>query len=136
MPPDADAVEGSLRVNIRPGARILSTLRHLNYRSWFALAEFVDNALQSFLDNRERINTVSATKQARVTVSIEIEATPPARIAIRDDAAGNRARGFRARVPAGGNSPGRKWPGRIRNGDEKRRLLVRSPLACAYQCAG
>ena len=35
-------------VSIRPGVRVLSVLRHLNYKPWFALAEFVDNALQSY----------------------------------------------------------------------------------------
>ena len=29
-------------VSIRPGVSVLSVLRHLNYRAWFALAEFVD----------------------------------------------------------------------------------------------
>jgi len=99
-----DTFEESLRVNIRPGARILSTLRHLNYRPWFALAEFVDNALQSFLANKMRISTISETTQSRVTVSIDIESTSPARIAIRDDAAGielaDFARAFRpAEIP-------------------------------------
>ena len=102
MPPDI--VEGTLRVNIRPGARILSTLRHLNYRPWFALAEFVDNALQSFLANKAQINAVARSEQSRVTVSIDVESTPPARIAIRDDAAGialaDFARAFRpAEIP-------------------------------------
>jgi len=99
-----DTVEEGLRVNIRPGARILSTLRHLNYRPWFALAEFVDNALQSFLANRARIDATAATKQPRVMVSIDVESTLPARIAIRDDAAGialeDFARAFRpAEIP-------------------------------------
>ena len=38
------------RVNIRPGVKVLSVLQHLNYRPWFALAEFVDNSIQSFID--------------------------------------------------------------------------------------
>jgi hypothetical protein len=37
------------KVNIRPGVSVLSVLRHLNYSPWFALAEFVDNAVQSFI---------------------------------------------------------------------------------------
>ena len=102
MPPEN--AEKGLRVSIRPGARILSTLRHLNYRPWFALAEFVDNALQSFVSNKSRIGAISSNQQSRVTVSIEIEPTHPARIAIRDDAAGialaDFARAFRpAEIP-------------------------------------
>ena len=37
-------------ISIRPGVSILSGLRHLNYRPWYAVAEFVDNSLQSYLD--------------------------------------------------------------------------------------
>jgi hypothetical protein len=37
-------------VNIRPGVNVLSVLPHLNYKAWYALAEFVDNAIQSSLD--------------------------------------------------------------------------------------
>jgi hypothetical protein len=44
--PDAPPIE---RVSIRPGVGILSVLRHLNYKPWFALAEFVDNAVQSYI---------------------------------------------------------------------------------------
>jgi hypothetical protein len=43
------------RVSIRPGVGILSVLRHLNYKPWFAMAEFVDNSLQSFLQNRVQL---------------------------------------------------------------------------------
>ena len=41
-------------VNIRPGVSVLSVLRHLNYRPWFAIAEFVDNSIQSFLTRKIR----------------------------------------------------------------------------------
>lgn len=90
-------------VCIRPGTRILSTLRHLNYKPWFALAELVDNSLQSFLANRERI--AAAGGDPRVTVCIEMQAAAPRRISVRDDAGGiagaDYARAFRpAEVPA------------------------------------
>lgn len=70
-----DGGEGAHRINIRPGARILSTLRYLNYRPWFALAEFVDNSLQSFLANRERLAASAANGSPYVSVSIEVQST-------------------------------------------------------------
>ncbi|NHH82682.1 ATP-binding protein [Burkholderia gladioli] len=74
-------------VNIRPEVNILSVLRHLNYRPWFALAEFVDNSIQSFLANRERLREVDGAGAAlRVTVVIDPEG--PGRISITDNAAG------------------------------------------------
>lgn len=75
------------RVNIRPGVSVLSVLRHLNYKPWFALAEFVDNAVQSFLESRsalEALHGVNFTLQVR----IDIESTRPGRISIKDNAAG------------------------------------------------
>lgn len=71
-------------VSIRPGVSVLSVLRHLNYKPWYALAEFVDNALQSFLANRARLGGDSA----KLRVEIVLDAEAPARLIIRDNAGG------------------------------------------------
>jgi hypothetical protein len=95
MPPD---VERIAKVTIRPGTKILGSLRHLNYRAWFALAEFVDNALQSFLSNRERLAEAGCTQ---LRVDIEIQGGRPGKISLRDNAAGIAAADFvRAFRPA------------------------------------
>jgi hypothetical protein len=97
--------EASLKtVSIRPGVSVLSVLRHLNYRAWFALAEFVDNSLQSFLSSQSRLEELHG-KGFRLKVCIDIAASAPARISIRDNAAGiaraDFPRAFRpAAVPA------------------------------------
>jgi hypothetical protein len=75
------------RINIRPGVSVLSVLSHLNYRPWFALAEFVDNAIQSFLDQREPLADIDGDDSI-LRVSIEIETDDGGRITIRDNAAG------------------------------------------------
>lgn len=90
-------------VSIRPGVSILSVLRHLNYRPWFALAEFVDNALQSYLANRDDLISLHGP-QYRLKVDIELRDQPSPRLVIRDNAAGisaaDYARAFRpAAVP-------------------------------------
>jgi hypothetical protein len=77
-----------MRVNIRPGVSILSVLRHLNYTYWFALAEFVDNALQSYLSNLSEIERLEGRKPQPLTVSIMIEEADGGRLTIRDDACG------------------------------------------------
>ena len=92
------------RVSIRPGVGILSVLRHLNYKAWFAMAEFVDNSLQSYLQNRERLERLHG-KEFRLKVEIEVERTDEVRIRIRDNAAGiataDYARAFRpAELPS------------------------------------
>jgi hypothetical protein len=88
------------RVSIRPGVSVLSVLRHLNYRPWFALAEFVDNALQSFIANQAALRHLHGPAY-RLTVQIDIEPGPPAVIKIRDNAAGISAADYpRAFKPA------------------------------------
>lgn len=75
------------RINIRPGVSVLSVLSHLNYRPWFALAEFVDNAIQSFLDKQAELATADGDDH-KLKVSIDIVSDDGGRITIRDNAAG------------------------------------------------
>lgn len=87
-------------VPIRPGVSVLSILRHLNYKTWFALAEFVDNAVQSYLANKERLEALHGP-DFRLKVDINIESAAPSRIVIHDNAAGIALRDFpRAFRPA------------------------------------
>lgn len=74
------------KVNIRPGVSILSVLPHLNYKPWFALAEFVDNAVQSFLTNRA---VLEAEEGKGFILQVDINLDPNRQaITIRDNAAG------------------------------------------------
>ena len=87
-------------VPIRPGVSVLSILRHLNYKTWFALAEFVDNAVQSYLANKDRLEALHGP-DFRLKVDITIEPAAPSRIVIRDNAAGIALQDFpRAFRPA------------------------------------
>ena len=88
------------RINIRPGVAILSVLPHLNYQPWFALAEFVDNSIQSFQDCRQTIREVDGP-DTQLQVDIEIESSDGGRIIVRDNAGGIHERDFtRAFRPA------------------------------------
>ena len=88
------------QIAIRPGVSVLSVFRYLNYQPWFALAEFVDNAVQSFQTNAELLQTMSGSG-GKLKVTIEVDTSPPGRIVIRDSAAGISAKDFpRAFRPA------------------------------------
>lgn len=63
---------------------MLAVLKHLNYRSWYALAEFVDNSIDSFQKNREEL----AFDTEKLIVDIDIDVSAPALITIKDNAAG------------------------------------------------
>jgi hypothetical protein len=90
-------------VDIRPGVSVLAVLRHLNYRPWYALGEFVDNAVESFVKHRIQLEELHGPG-LRLRVDIDIDAVSPASISIRDNAAGifesEYARAFRpAAIP-------------------------------------
>lgn len=86
-------------VNIRPGVNVLSVLPHLNYKAWYALAEFVDNAIQSSLD---RQRDLKATDGADYRLHVDIRFEPQENcITIHDNAAGIAASDYqRAFRPA------------------------------------
>lgn len=80
-------------VNIRPGVNVLSVLPHLNYKAWYALAEFVDNAIQSSLDRRKELET---TDGPDYKLKVEIQFFPQDNcITISDNAAGISASDYR-----------------------------------------
>jgi hypothetical protein len=90
-------------IDIRPGVSVLSVLRHLNYKPWFALAEFVDNSIQSYVANRDALKAQHGD-DFRLTVRIDLDTTSPAKLSIKDNAGGISAldypRAFRpAAVP-------------------------------------
>ena len=73
-------------VNIRPGVNVLSVLPHLNYKAWYALAEFVDNSIQSSISRFKDLETISGGNYVlRVDISFKSD---DSRIVILDNAAG------------------------------------------------
>lgn len=86
------------KVSIRPQVTMLSVLKHIEYQTWFALAEFIDNAIDSYLKNENRIREIDG-KNFQLEVKIEINESEN-RITIRDNAGGisktDYARAFRA----------------------------------------
>ena len=75
------------KVDIRPGVSVLAVLRHLNYRPWYALSEFVDNSVQSFIEHQAALRKVQG-ESFKLRVDIDIDTASPPRISIRDNAAG------------------------------------------------
>ena len=74
-------------VDIKPGMGILRSLRYLSYKPWYAIAEFVDNALQSYLSKCDALKEING-KQHRLIIRIDIDPSDLGRISIKDDAAG------------------------------------------------
>ena len=89
-------------VNIRPGVNVLSVLPHLNYKAWYALAEFVDNAIQSSIDRKKEL---IKSNNGGFQLVVDIDFNPHENcITIKDNAAGiaesDYSRAFRpAEIP-------------------------------------
>lgn len=95
MPFEQDIIKS---IDTRPETSVLGVFRHLNYKHWNALAEYVDNSLQSYINNRERL--LSDFNQQQVTISINFDNEDNA-IIIKDNAAGISLKDFpRAFRPA------------------------------------
>lgn len=56
-------------VIVRPDVGMLALFPAMNYKPWYAIGEFVDNALQSWQSNRERLS--AALGSARININIE-----------------------------------------------------------------
>ena len=74
-------------IGIRPEVTMLSVLRHLNYKAWFAMAEFIDNALQSSIANGAQLKAIHGGN-FQLKVDIEIDTSGSGKIVITDNAAG------------------------------------------------
>ena len=73
-------------VNIQPDVGVFSILPHIKYKPWYALAEFVDNALDSFLKHERELG--QANNNAKLRVEITVDPLDGGSIIIRDNAAG------------------------------------------------
>ena len=65
---------------------MLGLFPHMKYEPWYALGELVDNGIQSYLSNRDRLR--DAEPDYRVRIEIEIDRTQGGTIVVRDNAAG------------------------------------------------
>lgn len=74
-------------IEIRPEVTVLSVFRHLNYKPWFAIAEFIDNALQSSIADGDKLKALHG-ENFQLTVDVRFDATVPGQIVITDNAAG------------------------------------------------
>ena len=89
-------------VDISPSPGILSVLQHVNYKPWNALAEYIDNSIQSSIDHREELDKLYKGSY-RLEINIGINEILN-QIEVEDNAAGiefqDFPRAFRtAKVP-------------------------------------
>ena len=73
-------------INIRPTVQILTKFRSFPHKQQYALAEFVDNSIQSFLYDKDKIKSVDGS-DAQIEITIEFDSAND-KLTIKDNAAG------------------------------------------------
>lgn len=74
-----------MKVNISPGVGIIKIFKALDYESWFALAEYVDNSISSFLNDKEQI--LQCEKDFCLQIDIDLNFIDNS-ISVKDNAGG------------------------------------------------
>lgn len=65
--------DNTYNINIQPKASILNVFSRLNYKSWYAIAEFVDNSTQSYLSNADTLNKLSDFDYLEININYNPE---------------------------------------------------------------
>ncbi len=73
------------KVSINPGIGILTLLKSMNYKVWFALSEFIDNSISSYIKNKKELEKVEGSN---FKLDIQINFSNDKTITITDNAAG------------------------------------------------
>ncbi len=81
-------------LDIRPNASILGAFSRLNYKPWYAIGEFVDNATASFFSNESTMKFYKIN-----SITVEIDYNPITKVlTIRDDAYGMELDNFKRAI--------------------------------------
>ena len=72
-------------VSIKPGIGIYNVIRHTNYSKWTAISEFIDNSVQSYLENRVELEKLNENFQLNIFITFKNDFTS---FTITDNAAG------------------------------------------------
>jgi hypothetical protein len=70
-------------ISIQPPSDVYDTFGRLNYKPWYALAEFVDNATQNYFDHKRALK--AAEGRARLHIDIGYDSNS---VTVSDDANG------------------------------------------------
>ena len=52
-------METKEKLNIRPTVGLLGLLKNMRYTEWYALGEFVDNAVQSYSTHKKELKKIN-----------------------------------------------------------------------------
>lgn len=68
-PNNGDFTSDIMELNIQPPASILNVFSRLNYKPWYAIAEFVDNSTQSYISHVDELSIIPDFEKLIVNVA-------------------------------------------------------------------
>ena len=75
-------------IQLELGLSVIQSYKRLSYTPWHAIAELVDNATQSYFDNKQALDQILATQDDALTVSIVYESANQGLLRVSDNAMG------------------------------------------------
>lgn len=85
-------------INIRPTSSVYGTYKRLSYRPWTALAEFIDNSTQSFIDHKRELLELDDYKKLEIRIDYQPRLFDEDQLTITDNAFGMEIEEFERAV--------------------------------------
>ncbi len=82
------------QVDIRPPTDVYDVFARLNYKPWYAIAEFVDNATQDYIDHQDELLSAQVGGPSGLLIEVDYDGSPPYELRISDNAHGMSSEDF------------------------------------------
>ncbi|MBB5219922.1 hypothetical protein HNP77_002311 [Treponema rectale] len=86
------------KINIRPTTGVYATYKNIRYEPWTAIAEFVDNATQSYYDHVEELERTKDWKNLRIEIQYKKDSYGNYELTICDNAFGMNFKDFQRAI--------------------------------------
>lgn len=86
------------KINIRPTTGVYATYKNIRYEPWTAIAEFVDNATQSYYDHVEELEKTKEWKNLRIEIQYKKDSYGNYELTICDNAFGMNFKDFQRAI--------------------------------------
>ena len=70
-------------LNIKPTVGLLAMMKNMDYTEYYAIAEFVANSVQSYWENKKKLQSVNSNYKLKVKIELT-----PTELTIKDNAGG------------------------------------------------
>ena len=86
------------KINIRPTTGVYATYKNIRYEPWTAIAEFVDNATQSYYDHEKTLERTKNWEHLRIEIFYKKDSAGNYELLIKDNAYGMNFKDFQRAI--------------------------------------